>query len=94
MTYGLLLSGSGCVDKFVHSSNCVNELNIIKLTTCHEFLLAQLCRFFKKEKKNWANKCSSRLLESRYNLWNHDIISGKEVEMRVSGIGFVKNILL
>ena len=48
MTYCLFLSDSGCVNKFVHSSNCVNELNIIKLTTCHEFLLAESVDFKKK----------------------------------------------
>lgn len=38
-----------CVNKFVHRSNCVNELNIIKLPACHEFLLAELSRFFLKK---------------------------------------------
>lgn len=33
------LSNSGCVDKFVHRSNCVNELNMIKLAECHQLPL-------------------------------------------------------
>lgn len=39
----------GCVDKFVHRSNCVDELNTIKLPACHESLLAELSRFFLKK---------------------------------------------
>lgn len=87
MTYCLLLSDSGCVDKFIHSSNCVNELKIIKLTTCHEFLLAQLCRFFKKEKKTGQTSVAQSFR-------NHNTVSREKAEMRLSGIGFVKNILL
>lgn len=66
MTYCLFLSDSGCVNKFVHSSNCVNELNIIKLTTCHEFLLAELRRLKKKNSLWENNKCTVELPPSPF----------------------------
>lgn len=49
MIYCLLLSDFGCVNKFVYSFNCVNELNIIKFIICYEFFLVEVSRFFKKD---------------------------------------------
>lgn len=79
MTYCLLLSDSGCVNKFVHSSNCVNELNIIKLTTCHEFLLAELSRFFKKDLSGKTNKCTTHFC-------HQNIMSGAKIAVSDSEI--------
>ena len=88
ITYCLLLSDSGCVNKFVHSPNCVNELNIIKLTTCHDFLLAELRRLFRKDLCGETSECTAWRLSSPRR------VRGAATETSDAEVDVRKNVLL